>query len=359
MESVQNQHQAGQSRHSSRHVRRSGNTRRGGSIVVIAAAGIVALLSLCALSVDLGRTAATRNKLQRACDAAALAGAQNLPEDTASARNIAVKVAALNGAPTVQASDITFADGDGNAATTNDANTKIIVRARETISFGFARVFNRNSGLVAAAATAIVQAGNNVTPNTGVPGIVPVGITPSTYNAHPTGELFTIDLIRDDKEALALNDFVLFDLRDSSGKSPAQMQDQIIHGWDQPITIGDTETTLNAEEGAQAKKFEAGMLARFVQAQGIPWNDFGNLYPNIPRDSPRVMTLLMTPENQPVNGTNDAPITGFVPVYVESVSSDGGQMRLRILPPTFLSEGQSQVPGNPTLSGVRSIRLID
>lgn len=346
-------HQTGQPRRCSRHA------RRGGSVIVIVAASLIALLSLCALSVDLGRTAATRNKLQRACDAASLAGAQNLPQDTTTARNVAVQVAALNGAPTVQAADVTFADRDGNAATTNDANTKIIVRARETISFGFARVFNRNSGLVAAAATAVVQPTNIVTPNTGIPPIIPIGIAPGTYATHPPGELFTLHLIRDDKQNLATNDFVLFDMREPSGKSPAEMADEVRNGWGEPILIGDVATTLNADNGTQGAKFEGAMSERLARAQLEPWRDFGNQYPNVRRDSPRVVTLLMTPANQPVNGTNDAPITGFAPVYVESVSKDGSRLRLRILPPTFISDGQTPASGDTIVSGIRGIRLID
>jgi hypothetical protein len=149
------------------------------------------------------------------------------------------------------------------------------------------------------------------------------------------------------------------DLRDQSGKSPSQMEDQVREGWPSDIKINDTETTINADNTAQMSHFLSGMGNRLTTAQQAPWNDFGNQYPNVNLSSPRVMTLLITPENQPVNGTNEAPVKGFAPVYVQSLSADGSQLMLRFLPPFILSDNNTTVPNGTPLSGVRTIRLID
>src|SRR4028119_435182 len=57
-------------------------SRRKGSIMVVTCLSMVALLGFCALAVDYGRLVSSRNQLQRACDAAALAGATELPATT-------------------------------------------------------------------------------------------------------------------------------------------------------------------------------------------------------------------------------------------------------------------------------------
>jgi Flp pilus assembly protein TadG len=202
---------------------RRGRSRRRGSIAVIAAAGIVAFLGFCALSVDLGRAAATRNKLQRACDAAALAGAQNLPENPFEAKRIARKVAEINGAPGVLDSEITIYDN----------NTTIRVPAKQNIGYGFASVFNMRGATVVGAAVARVESASQAPADSN---IVPIGITPDTFSAHPVGTVFQLDPIRQNKESLGLNELVLFDLRDSNGKSPHAIGDNYqrrVEGADQ------------------------------------------------------------------------------------------------------------------------------
>jgi uncharacterized membrane protein len=49
-----------------------------GSIVVLVAAGVVAIVGVTSLAIDVGYLYVVRNQLQNAVDAAALAGAQGL-----------------------------------------------------------------------------------------------------------------------------------------------------------------------------------------------------------------------------------------------------------------------------------------
>lgn len=113
--------------------------RQAGSVLVLIAMGIVALLGAGALSVDVGFFFVMRNQLQNAVDAAALAGAQGLIiepgdySDNGQAKKLAIQVAALNqaaGQPVILASnEITFPDG----------NTVLIRITRPAQTF-FARV---------------------------------------------------------------------------------------------------------------------------------------------------------------------------------------------------------------------------
>src|SRR5437868_15312109 len=83
-----------------RQVRRS--RRRGGSVIVLVTLSTVFLLGCTALAVDYGLLVVDANRLQRACDAAALAGASQLKmtndtTDTYNAKVVAVNTAAQNG----------------------------------------------------------------------------------------------------------------------------------------------------------------------------------------------------------------------------------------------------------------------
>lgn len=316
--------------------------RRRGSIAVIAAAGTVAVLGFCALSVDLGRAAATRNKLQRACDAAALAGAQNLPDNPNEARRIAVKVAALNGAPGVLQTDIAI----------YDRNTTIRVPAKQNIGYGFASVFNMRSATVVGAAVAKVEPASQVKD-----GIVPIAITPDTYLNNKNGTSFTIQRERQNKGTLGNAEFLTLNL-DDNGKSVRSTQEQIQWGWNGgPIRTDDTATSNNASGGI-TNALERSLNDRFTRARESPWFDVGIYNPNTPRDNPRVMTLVLTPPTtSAVNGTYMAPIKGFVTVYVEAYDSSTEVMRLRVLSST--SSDVEGTAGDPAATGVRSIRLID
>jgi hypothetical protein len=169
-----------------------GHNRRG-SVVVWSALAIVPLLGCAALAVDLGRAAVTRNAVQRACDAGALAGAQELPEDTNKARTVAVATLTKNASVDPSNVTVSFSDTDSNPATTADANTKIIVRAQTSLRYGFAPILKIFGHQVYGGATAIVTPVGGA-PANGVPDLVPIGITPGTYAAHRIGQLFTIDL---------------------------------------------------------------------------------------------------------------------------------------------------------------------
>ena len=73
-------------------------TQRGGSVVLITALSLTVLAGCAAIAVDYGLLVADANRLQRACDSGALAGAQLLKVtgddnyDTYQARTVAVLV---------------------------------------------------------------------------------------------------------------------------------------------------------------------------------------------------------------------------------------------------------------------------
>ena len=76
------------------HNRRSG--RRKGAIAVLAAILMVVMLGMMAFSIDLGYMYSLQAELQRACDAAALAGVSALPDGEAQAQTAAVEYLVRN-----------------------------------------------------------------------------------------------------------------------------------------------------------------------------------------------------------------------------------------------------------------------
>jgi Flp pilus assembly protein TadG len=326
------------------------SSRRSGSVIVLVALAMVAICGFCALTIDFGRSVMRKNQLQRATDAAALAGVQYLPGDPATAKIAARYYAYLNGI-----------NVDTSSIIVSNNNTRITVPATSNVRYFFAPVMRVLSGNVPAQSIAAVQVRTNFT----TPNVVPIGITPSTYAAFKGGQVTEINGIRQNKTDLDISEFVMMDLRDGNqGKSPAQMQNQLQWGstFSDPVTVGGVAQTLNAFNTAQAKNFREGLQTRFTAAAGAPWYDTGNRFPNIPAGSPLIMNFIMTPEQQAVNGNNNAPILGFVPVYIESFSVVGTEMKIkfRFLPLDSGGGGSytDATSTNPEAANLRIPRLV-
>lgn len=119
-------------------------TNEDGQVLVLFALLLVVLMGFAALAVDVGSMTLTKTKLQSAADAAALAGAQDLPDESI-AENTAVEYAKNNG---VQESDIT-----ATAGYDYDPN-KIEVVCKKKVSHTFARVIGFTDTDISARAVA-------------------------------------------------------------------------------------------------------------------------------------------------------------------------------------------------------------
>lgn len=121
--------------------RRSGSRREEGQVLVLFAAGLVGFLGLVGMSVDVGRLVYTKSDLQKVADAAALAGAQDLPDSTADATTKANEYAANN------------TSGVTTAVTFTGTET-IHVAASKDVNFTFLRVLGIEKATPKAKATA-------------------------------------------------------------------------------------------------------------------------------------------------------------------------------------------------------------
>jgi Flp pilus assembly protein TadG len=318
--------------------------------MLLLALSIIFIGGCAALAVDYSLLVNDKNHWQRAVDAAALAGAQELKKtgddttDTAKARSIAIKVAHENDV-TVTSDKVTFLDD----------NTKVRVESANTRSLYFARLIGIATGTVDAFAIAGVA---KSTTAPAPPPIVPIGITTTTVtpNTQPVINPLPVllNLPRVASDPYMRNDFLVFDLRPQSAKSPSQMQQQLINGYDN-VHIGDSQTSLNASDDTVRKNFEPALADRFQRAAQSPWNDTwtcslfgstGSRYDEIlagksPFNNPRVVRFVVNPEAPANGGTTNHLIVAFQPVYLEAWTGD--KLVVRFLPDNFDKNGSGAI----------------
>jgi|GEM_PF-2986829 len=314
--------------------------RRTGNILFTILLTIVPVMGFAALAVDYGVLVHDKNHLQRACDASALAAAQELKvsgnddADTANATTVAIATAAQNGV-TVTSDDISFSDDNSN----------VTVSADLTRNLFFARVLGIVTGDVGASATA--GAGGMASHYS--PYVSPIGITMDDYNSYKYNpdtydsdniELdskHTFYLIRHNKEALELNDLVLYDLRKSNGKAGPKMAAQLTGDARETVTIYDGACTntscqqsLNSAKNSQTKFLTGALDTLFSRAAGSPWFDDGDSgwYDKMrlgqaDYSNPRVINIIVTDLSDAQNGNSNMPVRAFVPVYIEDYSVTG------------------------------------
>lgn len=145
-----------------------------GIINVFVALSMVVIIGFAALAVDIGVLSYNKSRLQNACDAAALAGAKELPDkDSAEAK---VKEYLIDNELGRNRTDldivyletttlVKFTDEEGIErelfsfetefeGETEEEPTKIIVRAHEPVDYMFARIFGRDRQTVSVASAA-------------------------------------------------------------------------------------------------------------------------------------------------------------------------------------------------------------
>jgi Flp pilus assembly protein TadG len=130
-----------------------------GQSTVLTLVFLTVLLGMAALVLDVGSWYRTKRAAQSTADAAALAGAQSLPYDTAGAGNLAMQYANKNGGG-VLPSGVTFSSGVG----TNDT---ITVKMTKPATGVFSKLFGVKTVTVGAKATArasLMQSAQYVAP---------------------------------------------------------------------------------------------------------------------------------------------------------------------------------------------------
>ncbi len=150
-----------------------------GQTLVIFALALTVLIGFLALTFDIGMMALERRSAQNAADAAALAGAQMLPDNPNAAIADATTYAALNGISADELASVTV-------LSTFVANDSIEVAVSRDVSFAFAGVLGFFSGTVNVSATA--SSGGVV----GVALLAPLAVEQDVFDGLSQGDTATL-----------------------------------------------------------------------------------------------------------------------------------------------------------------------
>ena len=230
-----------------------------GQGLVLGALAMVVILGFAAIAIDVGLFLHERRELQKAADAAALAGAQELPYSPGDAQQKAADWAEKNGIDVgeLEAIEIT---------STYVADDTITVEVKRDVPFVFARVLGFTSDTMRADATARVGS------PAGMSGLVPWAVEEAALeHAVQTGELVTLEFGAPGMGQGNFGGIVL----DQPGGS--EYEENIKYGAEQmvcsvnQIPIAGCDTEVRAQPGNQAQiiaKAEGAVVWRMDNTSG-------------------------------------------------------------------------------------------
>ena len=282
-----------------------------GQAFVLTVASLVVLLGMAAVGIDVGSWYQAQRHDQSVADAAALAGAQALPDDPAQAVSLAVAYANQNGV-TINPSAVTI-------SSTGMSNDTIKVAVDKPEPTMFARVFGITSVNVGARAAA----------RAGLPGAARCNGTT------------TIDLmdLHNPGSGNAAGSFALLDLIPNDGGSVGSgiLSEWMLHGNDADMPIG-------IYEAVPSNKYNS--------------SDFQDAL------SARVGDEVLFPVYQPpiIQGGSNAQfdIIGWVAFHIDSQTTHGSSGSLTGHFTRFLAQGIMAGPGGGgTNFGVKVVQLVE
>jgi hypothetical protein len=275
-----------------------------GSVLVLAAAMMVAILGSTALVVDLGTLTLEKIRLQNACDAAALAAARELPS-RAWAEFRAFQYLAKNHVHPWE-SDVDF----------DEDLTEVTVKASRTKDYYFARVLGHNKGKVHAGSTAIFGSVCAAT------GVVPFGIPdqPLVY-----GVEYQLKAGSHDDYGSGNYGALAFEFKGASS-----YENNLKYGYNGKIRVGDWVTT---EPGNMSGPTKRGVNYRLNQCPHTPQCTIEHYEKSCPR-------VMIVPIFDPgtIQGRDEVQIVGFGVFLLKGVEGSGNESNvtgyfLRMVPP--------------------------
>lgn len=291
-----------------------------GSILVIIAITMVVLLGMTALVTDVGAMALNRNRLQAAADSAALAGAQELPFNTALARSVAEDYLKKN-----------LNDSYNPIISFSESNQKITVEITRNIEFSFARVLGINDNDVKVSAAAINAPARSV-----VSGLRPFGIVWNPALDFKSGEEVILKYIPNIKQEdeLGPGNFGSVNLW---GKDPHyKYSENILYGTKNHYAIGDGVDTFPGNNAGPTAKSIRDLL-----------DENGG--------SVTIMVPLFS--TMDVSGNKEIIITGFAAFRVEDVEEKGNNVDVRGRFVEHVTLGNADLGGS--YHGVRAVNLVE
>lgn len=291
-----------------------------GSALLIIAAGLATFLGFAAIVLDVGSLYLARSRLANAVDAAALAGAQELPAAVENALEQAAQVAVANGV-----------DEQGLTLAVSEDRHAIKVEAVDAVPLYFARIFGLSTATVSAKAEAVVGAVQSVK------GVVPLGIEQQDF---VFGELYTL------KEGGGNGTTGNFGGLSFGMNGASRFREYLRYGYPKELSIGDV---IESEPGNMSGPTQV-LQERINACHHVP-----RCTPaQFARDCPRI--ILVPIIDQFGNGRSDVTIVGFAAFFLEEVGGNGNHAYIT---GRFLQTVTSGEIGDPSADfGLRAVKLI-
>ena len=301
-----------------------------GQAIVLMTLSLVVIMGMAALVLDVGNWYHTKRRLQGTADAAALAGAQLLPNDSSGAQSQALAYANKNGGD--------VAGGNITVSSTVLPNDTISVRARKTDPGIFSGILGIASADVDARAKA------RVGPPTKARYVAPMVVDcdhPLIHNCNGDSTPdFLVNTTMDYDPMGAPGAYGMLNLGGDQNPGSSEEANWILHGFDKYLGLGN----YRSDPGA---KFSSSNIQDALQA--------------------RKGTVLLFPVYRVLDGTGQNAIyeiIGWIGFHLNTYEVHGNNATLHGYFTEFIAQGILASTGGgesgPSSSfGVKSIQLIE
>lgn len=300
-----------------------------GAVLVLVALSMTVLIGFTALVTDVGIMYFNRTDMQKAADAAALAGAQRLPSNPSTATSDAGSYALLNGVTNI----------DNISVVTEDGNREITVTVNRDVNLLFARILGHNTSQIGVTATARLETVSGLGPGMLIPFGLPAEIldkdADSKYVIDPSISYVLKEGSQSSGHAGKRPGWYLaLDPDNISGGGSPDYQQRIMFGYEGSLNLNDV---ILEESGNKVSATRNGMEYRIQQCQSI----CGNVC-NIESHCPRIV-LVPIVEKHPTQNKRHV-IIAFAPFYLEGIKTSGGQGQSEVFGrfvPSFVISGEA------------------
>ena len=326
-----------------------------GQVAVIVGILIIPLVMMLSYVVDVGSMYQTRRNAQTAADAAALAGAQNLPENPDGAISKAIEYAQYHGNVTLTEEEIQISEN----------NTKIVVSPTDSSTpLFFSGIFGVDSATIGATATAKVYS------PTGLKGLVPFVVLEMPLSYGDTVVLKSNAISKKESEKMAgqfqAMDYLTDgdpwdDLNPPNGGGGNLYNYYIENGYGGEVRLDETEEVLSGNKaGPTGQAIEDRIGLDTCTLGDVTEIKDGILTVTNP-SCPRIVIVPFTNEF-PENPSDNLIITGFGVFFITDVvvTMEKGQDKAEVTG-QFIDAMLVTSSGGITdyTSGIKVIRLID
>ena len=299
-----------------------------GFVLVLISLAMSVILGFTALITDFGLLALNKNRLVNACDAAALAGATQLP-NSAEAIETAMLYAGNNGITSNLAINITN-------------NNKIQVSAQKEVPLVFARILGISSGIVKTKSSAQYAGVKSII------GVAPLAIPDKPYQFAVE---YLLKISSDDPNILGPGNYGALSL---GGSGSDRYRESLKYGYQERLEVGDI---VNTETGNISGPTKDGVEYRLSKCyEDCTPTDFQF-------DCPKILYIpIYLPPTDTSQQVKQVTIVGFAAFMLSNIPGNGNDSQikgcfLKTIPPDQMNPVTD--PSQPVTYGLAGAKLTE